>query len=62
MSSLVQTKPKNQSTFLIKFFQQLRLYPTHLKNYAIAFTSIAFWIVIWQGLAQFKINLGIVNF
>ncbi|WP_223235450.1 hypothetical protein, partial [Acinetobacter baumannii] len=24
MSSLVQTKPKNQSTFLIKFFQQLR--------------------------------------
>ncbi|MGM7387488.1 hypothetical protein ACOI3B_15480, partial [Acinetobacter baumannii] len=27
MSSLVQTKPKNQSTFLIKFFQQLRSYP-----------------------------------
>ncbi|HDI2992211.1 TPA: ABC transporter permease, partial [Acinetobacter baumannii] len=54
MSSLVQTKPKNQSTFLIKFFQQLRSYPAHLKNYAIAFTSIVFWIAVWQGLAQFK--------
>ncbi|MGM7373723.1 ABC transporter permease, partial [Acinetobacter baumannii] len=62
MSSLVQTKPKNQSTFLIKFFQQLRSYPAHLKNYAIAFTSIVFWIAVWQGLAQFKVNLGFVNF
>lgn len=62
MSSLAQTKPKNQSTFLIKFFQQLTLYRAHLKSYAIAFTSIAFWIVIWQGLAQFKVNLGFVNF
>ncbi|MGB8809618.1 MAG: ABC transporter permease, partial [Acinetobacter calcoaceticus] len=61
MSSLVQTKPKNQSTFLIKFFQQLGAYKTHFKSYVIAFTSIAFWIVIWQGLAQFKINLGVVN-
>lgn len=42
MSSLAQTKPKNQSTFLIKFFQQLTLYRAHLKSYAIAFTSIAF--------------------
>ncbi|MGQ1156879.1 ABC transporter permease [Acinetobacter baumannii] len=62
MSSLVQTKPKNQSTFLTKFFQQLRSYPARLKSHVIAFTSIAFWIVIWQGLAQFKINLGFVNF
>ncbi len=62
MSSLAQTKPKNQSTFLIKFFQQLTLYRAHLKSYVIAFTSIAFWIAVWQGLAQFKINLGFVNF
>ncbi len=54
MSSLAQTKPNNQNTFLTKFFQQLRSYPTHLKSYVIAFTSIAFWIAIWQGLAQFK--------
>ena len=31
MSSLVQTKPNNQSTLLTKFFQQLRSYPAHLK-------------------------------
>ncbi|HDG7211448.1 ABC transporter permease [Acinetobacter nosocomialis] len=62
MSSLAQTKPNNQNTFLIKFFRQLRSYPAHLKSYVIAFTSIAFWIAIWQGLAQFKINLGFVNF
>ncbi len=62
MSSLAQTKPNNQSTFLTKFFQQLRSYPARLKSYVIAFTSIAFWIVIWQGLAQFKVNLGFVNF
>lgn len=62
MSSLAQTKPNNQSTLLTKFFQQLRSYPAHLKSYVIAFISIAFWIVIWQGLAQFKVNLGFVNF
>lgn len=62
MSSLAQTKPKNQSIFLLKFFQPFRSYQTHFKNYGIAFTSIVFWIVTWQGLAQFKINLGIVNF
>lgn len=40
----------------------MRSYPAHLKSYVIAFTSIVFWIAVWQGLAQFKINLGIVNF
>ncbi|CAI3101477.1 hypothetical protein MWMV16_MWMV16_00133 [Acinetobacter baumannii] len=62
MSSLAQTKPNNQSTLLTKFFQQLRSYPAHLKSYVIAFISIAFWIAVWQGLAQFKVNLGFVNF
>ena len=42
MSSLAQTKPNNQITFLIKFFRQLRSYPARLKSYVIAFTSIAF--------------------
>ncbi|HDH1656185.1 TPA: ABC transporter permease, partial [Acinetobacter baumannii] len=31
MSSLAQTKPNNQSTFLTKFFQHLRSYPARLK-------------------------------
>ncbi|ENW71768.1 hypothetical protein F913_02383 [Acinetobacter baumannii NIPH 80] len=39
MSSLVQTKPNNQSTLLTKFFQQLRSYPAHLKSYVIAESS-----------------------
>ncbi|MFT4021636.1 MAG: ABC transporter permease [Acinetobacter sp.] len=61
MSQVIENKLKPEPQH-IHFLHSLVLDYQQIKRYIIAVVSLVFWVILWQLLTQFKVNLGLVNF